>query len=175
MKENWCPAVNWEGLYEVSDMGRVRRTGPDAIGRFRYIGHILSANKNNAGYFQHLLHRASKKPKNVTIHSLVTATFIGPRPKDYQVNHKDLNKLNNYIGNLEYVTHSENMKHAYANGVPHVRGSKHGMAKLTEEKVRKIRTLAAPGMMLKDIAPQFGVNPSMISRIVNRVWWKHVI
>lgn len=175
MKENWRPAVNWEGLYEVSDMGRVRRTGPDAIGRFRYIGHILSPSKTGAGYLQHCFHQgAPKKPKNVTVHSLVATTFIGPRSEGYQVNHKDMDKTNNNVSNLEYLTPSENNLHAFANGYKSVRGSRHGMAKLTEERVKEIRALAASGMMLKDIAPQFGVNRSMISRIVSRKIWRHV-
>lgn len=176
MQEIWRPAAGWEGLYELSTYGRLRRVGRDALGRHRYIGHILKIHKSKGSpYLKYLLSRPGEKPKNITVHSLVAATFIGPRPEGMQCNHKNRNKTDNRPENLEYVTPSENYRHALRNGHQPVRGSEHWNAKLTEAKVREIRKLAAQGMMLKDIAPQFGVNRSIISRIVAGLWWRHVV
>lgn len=56
------------------------------------------------------------RSKTYLVHALVASAFIGKRPKGYDVNHKDGNKLNNYIDNLEYITSAENKYHAVANG-----------------------------------------------------------
>ena len=54
--------------------------------------------------------------KQWKVHRLVALTFLGPTPKGMEINHKDANKLNNHYKNLEFVTHVQNMEHAWANG-----------------------------------------------------------
>jgi DNA-binding NarL/FixJ family response regulator len=91
-----------------------------------------------------------------------------------QVNHKDGNKSNNFIGNLEWVTNSENLRHARE--VLKKRfgahdGEKHHNAKLDEARVREIRALLAMGMSQYAIAAQFGVSRGSISDIhLGRTW-----
>lgn len=76
----------------------------------------LKRNVNSKGYQYYCL-SLNNKIKNITVHKLVAQTFISDRPLNMQVNHIDGNKLNNQASNLEYVTPSENIKHAYTNGL----------------------------------------------------------
>lgn len=94
------------------------------------------------------------------------------------VNHKDGNKLNNCLDNLEWVTSSENNKHAYNTGLKEsfsLKGDKHGRSKLTKEQVNYIREVYIPrhkefsGVAL---AKKFGVHPSLISSIIKNKHWK---
>ena len=75
-------------------------------------GRELSQNKSPEGYL-----RVKLNNKNVSIHSLVAKFILGERPKDYVINHKDGNKLNNKASNLEYVTIAENIKHSVDTGL----------------------------------------------------------
>ncbi len=87
---------------EVSNFGRMRSVkrhlNPKPIGRNgRYLAFCFSVNS---------------KPRTVYAHAAVAETFIGPRPKGYQVNHKDKDTSNNHVSNLEYLTPSQNQRHA---------------------------------------------------------------
>lgn len=79
---------------------------------------------DNTGYYQVELSRSGKKYKR-RVHQLIAHTILGQPPKGYIINHKDGNKLNNRIENLEYITYSENTQHAYDNGlIPRKRRTK---------------------------------------------------
>jgi len=75
-------------------------------------GRELLQHINSNGYLSVKLNN-----KNYSIHSLVAKFILGERPKDYVINHKDGNKLNNKASNLEYVTIAENIKHSVENGM----------------------------------------------------------
>lgn len=109
-EERWLPVVGHEGLYEVSDIGRVRRI---AGGRGARAGRVLGGKISDPGY------RAVSLGADHTerVHVLVAAAFIGPRPAGYTINHRDGDKLNNTVENLEYATYSENNRHAFATGL----------------------------------------------------------
>jgi len=167
-KEIWKNVVGYEGVYEVSNLGRfkslarivkvrdfeylrkerVRRIKPDAYG---YIPVVLQVDG------------VSKTSK---IHIEVAKAFI-PNPKKLpEVNHKDGDKGNNCVGNLEWSTRSDNMYHASATGLRH-------KVKLNETKVREIRELKKQGMLNREIADIYGVCHQQISRIVRGERWKH--
>lgn len=102
------------------------------------------------------------------VHRLVAEKYI-PNPSNKpQVNHKDGNKLNNCVDNLEWVTNSENRKHAVANGL-HSHGEC-SYAKLTYEDVCYIRN--HPDETRNEIAEKYHISPSHVSAIRNYRTWK---
>src|SRR6185369_6475365 len=84
---------------------------------------------------------AGERWQTICVHRLVAAAFIGPCPEGCEVNHKDLNKANNSVGNLEYITHAENVKHARQNKKDwrSLRGENSSRGKLTNAQADEIR------------------------------------
>ena len=107
----WRSVVGYEGIYEVSERGDVRRC---LSGKGARAGYVLKGRRRN-GYFMVQLCRGGV-PSDVYIHHLVAAAFLGERPETYEVNHIDTDKMNNHRTNLEYLTKGQNLAHAYANG-----------------------------------------------------------
>ena len=168
--EEWRPVPGYP--YEVSDLGRVRRT--EAIGGAR-VGRILKQKVHRDGYLCLTL-CAGNVRRCPQVHSLVAAAFLGPRPHGKQVNHKDSDKQNNALANLEYVTPQENSRHAAANGKwPCQKGEHNGCATLTEEQVREIRSAYVPlKVTCRMLGERYGVTQSNIHAIVTRRSWNHL-
>ena len=97
----WRSVSDYEGLYEVSNYGEVRKVD----------GTMMQGNINSYGYRVVRLTK-NGRPKDKKVHRLVALAFIPTITGKNFVNHKDGNKLNNYVGNLEWVTRGENNKHA---------------------------------------------------------------
>lgn len=119
MKEIWKDIKGYEGLYQVSNLGRVK-----SLERYKENHNKLQKvekkikipSLDNIGYLKTILYRENKQ-KNLRIHRAVAQAFI-PNPNNYsQVNHKDGNKLNNNVNNLEWITSTGNIKHAWDNGL----------------------------------------------------------
>ena len=143
--------------YEITRDGKVIN---------KQTGHTLAPQPNGKGYL-----RVSIGKKLMFIHRLVAEKYI-PNPENKpQVNHKDGNKLNNCVDNLEWVTNQENRNHAVDNDLQ-VTGEKCSWAKLTEENVKEIR--ANPGYENEYWAKKFKVSRSTISDVVNYRTWKHI-
>lgn len=110
----WLPVTGYT-LYEVSDDGRVRTNGKRKDGR-KFPKKEISQSIQSGYPFVSLY--VGRKCKRVSVHRLVVIAFIGPCPKNkHQVNHKDGNKLNPNVENLEWVTRSENSLHAIRMGL----------------------------------------------------------
>lgn len=106
IKETWKPIEGYEGIYEVSDQGRVRNA--------KRGGRIMTASTVTHGYRAVSLYKEGKQ-RAALVHRLVAKAFI-PNPESKpQVNHKDMDKSNNCISNLEWVTQNENLAHAFIN------------------------------------------------------------
>lgn len=109
--EQWRPVVGYEALYEVSDAGRVRRTGAAIVtsnGQTRRYGpRFLKIQINKAGYAAVALSRNNVAVK-IVVHQLVAEAFIGPRPRGMEVAHWDGRGANAHLGNLRYATPVEN-------------------------------------------------------------------
>lgn len=114
MEEEWRDIKGYEGLYQVSNFGRVKsfpRHGTRSKEEY-----IMAGGKDYRGYPTVVL-RKNNKGKTTKVHRLVAETFI-PNPNNLpQVNHKSGLKNENYVSNLEWISASENMKHAYKTGL----------------------------------------------------------
>lgn len=114
----WMPVKGFEGLYEVSENGdvlSVARTVPNRGRMMKVKGTVLKQSTNDWGYQIVNLYKDGKQHCR-QIHRLVAEAFIHPFSGE-QVNHIDGNKFNNSVENLEWCSGSENMEHAYKNGL----------------------------------------------------------
>lgn len=115
MEEIWKDIKDYEGLYQVSNLGNVKSL-PKMSGTSKRKETILKTHIEKRGYF---VIRLSKNKTNHSfkIHRLIANAFI-PNPENKRtINHIDGNKLNNSISNLEWATDSENLQHAYDTGL----------------------------------------------------------
>lgn len=110
MYETWKPIIGFED-YEVSDCGRVR-----SFRRKNFQGVIMRKGISSKGYETISLYKDGKQYLKL-VHRLVAEAFI-PNPFNKEtVNHIDCNKTNNHVSNLEWMSKSENIRHAYDNGL----------------------------------------------------------
>lgn len=176
-EEKWLPVVGYEGLYEVSDFGRIR--GVDRVversdGGFRRLkGRIKRLIPTVQGY---LIAHLSRDNEQISrgIHRLVLIAFVGPPPfEGAEANHKDFDKSNNKPCNLEWVTHQENMNHACANDrAKPMMGIKVG-PKNTLEVVLRIREMAAvENLIPREISLATGVTVQDVWAILSNKSWK---
>lgn len=108
-------------------------------------------------------------------HRLVWVAARGPIPDGMEINHKDGDKTNNRLSNLEVVTPSENVRHSLAVlGRKRARGERHPNAVLDEATVRTIRTRVGAGETRKAVAHDLGVSRSAVERVVSGMYWGHV-
>lgn len=116
--EVWKPVRGFEGLYDVSSLGRIKRAAGSTWGQYKLKSdRLLNVHPTKKGYFTVSLYDYDNKKKTFMIHQIVARTFLGDNAccsscgNTFEINHKDRNKKNNRLDNLEYVTHIENMKH----------------------------------------------------------------
>lgn len=178
LKEIFIPVKDFEGYYEVSNFGNVRsleriirnKNGKELKVRSR----ILIPRKHRNGYTLVNLCK-NNIIKNCTIHKIVCQSFLGDRPNLIEINHKDGNKKNNILDNLEYVTRSDNSRHAYRLGLKFTKGSKCSAAKLTEEDVIEIRrSYLSREYNQVQLGKKYGVKANTICNIINRRYWTHI-
>lgn len=110
----WRPVVGWEGRYDVSNTGQVRSWWYSK--RHLETPRLLKSKIDRYGYPVVCLRHKEVK-KFPPIHRLVAEAFLEKTSTALQVNHKDGNKQNNNVENLEWVTNRENMQHAYKTGL----------------------------------------------------------
>jgi hypothetical protein len=118
--ENWKDVVGYEGLYQVSNLGRVRShenkvTYSEIHGVRKWKQRILKQNLTVNGFKVDLY--KDKKRKSMHVHRLVAEVFIDNPNNEPQVNHIDGNRLNNHIENLEWCNSKYNINHAFDNGL----------------------------------------------------------
>lgn len=198
--EEWRPVVGYEGVYSVSNLGRIRR---DSRASGTREGYIRTPLRHQRGYLQVTLSR-DNHINLYRVHRLVAAAFIGPCPAGKQVNHRNGIKTDNRPENLEYLTNLENAQHATRNGLRPTgeqhgsrthperlprgdshyaryaperlaRGAQVGTAHLTAAQVLAIRAAYQAGEAIQSaLAVQYGVGQSTVQRIVTRASWKHL-
>jgi hypothetical protein len=164
--EVWKPCIGYEWNYEVSNLGRVRSIGK---------GIVLKTKIDRGGYETiPSMYAVDRSVKSVKVHRLVAQAFI-PNPRNVsQVNHKDGNKLNNCVENLEWCTHQENFYHAKTNGL-RPKGEAHGRHKLTQSNVDYIRSVYRKGDLVfgaNALARKFNVTPRVVYLIIHNEIWR---
>lgn len=188
MKERWRDIPGFDGLYLISDRGRVKsvsRVIPRSgiCGPLRLTGRVLKQSTNRRYNTITLWKTRNGKTKNWlqrTVHSLVWSVFVGPVPDGFELNHKNGRKTDNRLVNLEVVTRSENIKHAYALGLfPSKNGERNPSSKLTAAAVLEIRKACGPNGRLgygelARLTKKFGVSRGAIERVKNGETWSHV-
>jgi len=157
--ENWLNVVDFEGIYEVSNFGNIRSSKNKQLKK-------ITIDRNGRPY---LGLWKNNKQKIVRPHKLVLEAFVGKAPQGMECCHNDGNQKNNRLENLRWDTpknnHADKLKHGTSNT-----GERCNWAKLTKAQVISIR---ADIRTQKEIATEYGVQQSQISRIKNGVRWIH--
>ena len=153
--------------YYVTDDGRIWSEQSKKFMAFQY-------DKN--GYVKVALRSTDLPPKKChrySVHRLVMENFCPvENMENLQVNHKDGNKQNNCLSNLEWVTCQENIDHAISTCL---RAKTNGAAKLTESQVIEIYKRTQNGETNTALGREFGVHPDSIGRIRNKKLWKDLL
>lgn len=169
--EAWEGIGGFEGLYKVSSFGRIL-----SLPRFgtKNEAKILKLHVSKRyGYANVCLCKNNHKVLR-RVNRLVAIAFI-PNPNNLpEVNHKDGNKLNNNVSNLEWCTNSYNKIHAYKIGLMSAVGERNGQSKLNEAQVRDIRALLAVNANQRLLAKRFGISQQTVSEIKMRKIWSHL-
>jgi hypothetical protein len=168
MEEIWKDIVGFEGLYQVSNLGNVKRFFYKMALKENLIGKSI----DRYGYVKRIL---SKKGKgyNFTEHRLVALAFIDNPENKATINHKNGIKTDNRVENLEWCTNQENMRHAIETGLKDHKGIKHHKCKLTEEQVLEIRKIGF-SQTRTSLSKKYGVCRNTIFRIIEKRNWKHI-
>lgn len=175
--EIWKEVDGFNGVYFVSNKGNVKSVDHYCKGRKgsgKQTGRVLKLSESRKGYLRVSLSKDCKK-FNTSAHRLVAKAFI-PNPKNKeQVNHKDCDKKNNHVSNLEWCTGLENRRHAQENGRDNPNyGEDHHNSKLSNNQVLEARKLREKGCTINEIAIRFNVSKTAMCKIVNRVTYPNV-
>lgn len=150
----WVDIKGYEGIYQINENGDVKSLKKS---NRRKCDRILKPDINSSGYKRVILSYKNKQ-KRYLVHRLVYETFISEIPEGLTINHKDLNKLNNNINNLEIMTSIENNQYKTT-------------TKLDKSKVIEIRN---SNLKTRELANLYGVNERTIQRVKSRDRWANI-
>lgn len=163
--EEWRTIPGFEGLYQVSSLGRVRRIT-------KVPAYILRSRVCTSGYMRVRMCKDGI-PHDGDIHVLMCSAWHGPKPSPlHEAAHWNGDRLDNVPLNLRWATPTEQALDKHRHGTT-VRGEASLQAKLTEADVRAIRVRYAPGLA-SALGLEFGVTKENIYHIVKRRAWRHV-
>lgn len=168
--ETWKDVAGWEGMYQVSDQGKIRSLDRTVIRRDgkvkRFRGKDLKLNgAGNHGYLAIKFTRNSS-PHFYLVHRLVLTAFVRPGKGSEEGCHDDGNKRNNVVTNLRWGSREENCKDRIRHGV--------NGKKLVPSDIRKVRRLRKKGWTQHAIGAEVGVSPTMVGNILRGDSWFNV-
>lgn len=163
--EQW-KQIDGHERYFVSSHGRIKNSDGKVL-----VGFL----KTRKGYYKAQLWKGNKRIKTPFVHRLVAIAFI-PNPDNLpQVNHKDTNKLNNHVDNLEWCTNQHNADHAMAHGLMvSFKGEKHPKATITLRQAREIRmAILNKNFTRAQLCKKYGVSVHIVKDIRNGRSWNY--
>lgn len=173
-REEWRGIPGFYGLYEASNLGRVRRLRfiNGQIDKILNDPSVKAQGKAPNGYWKVSLYR-NGQVFQFGVHRLVLMAFIGPCPDGCEAAHKDNVKANNRLTNLEWKTHVDNIKDKIRHGTAQV-GERNPSSTLKCEDVKAIRQFKSDGLSQAEISRRFNISENAVSMIVRRKAWKHI-
>lgn len=171
--EVWRDIPDYNGIYQVSDIGRVRSVERYTTGSNRWgtqttqhiKGRVLSQSLNTCGRPFVGLFLQGRGYKSTMVHTIVAEVFLGPRPEGHAIHHKNHDRTDNRASNLEYMPNVEHCRLHMSGNIP-------GNAKLAAHEVDAIRTAIASGNLSQaEIARRHGVSPATITMIKQGKRW----
>ena len=181
MEEIWKDIPEYEGFYQISNLGRVKRKKRNVNSfiqksGFRAISDRICKSQDNGKGYKQIYVSINNKRKLFYIHRLVAIYFIENPDNKPQVNHKDGNKSNNVFNNLEWCSRIENIKHAIEKKLINAKGENSKNAKLTEKQVLAIRRLNKinPKFNKTKVAKKLNVRDTTIHKIIKNKRWCHI-
>lgn len=170
MQEVWKDIAGYEGLYQVSNFGRVK-----SLGRYTETTHrrvpekIRTPKKQKAGYLVYELHKNGVR-KFYFAHRIVAEAFCENPESKPQVNHINGNKHDNTASNLEWCTSKENHKHAYETGLCDFEHRKNRKGSIAVSQYDLNMNLIATYPSIREAARQTGVDDTSIGRGIRKGW-----
>lgn len=174
--EEWGDMPEWEGLYIISNFGRCKRVAPRSNG-MPLPNKIMTPSKSGwkSSYLVYGLAHSGRR-KTMYAHRAVMLAFVGLPPNDtYQVNHKDGDKHNNFIENLEWCTPVENQQHRYNELGQSQNGMDNPANKYHQDQIQEVIDLFSTGRYTqREVAKLTGINYKYVNQIVHGKTWRHL-
>ena len=174
--EIWKPVDAYEGIYEVSNLGRVRSLDRDSPSRIygrpitkRLKGRVLKHFFDKDRY--HQVRLCNGRGRSESVHRIVCRAFHGPKPTpDHEVAHNNGDKADNRAANLRWATNKENQRDREKHGTVRC-GEDAPWAKLTREQALDIKRRANSGESSGVIGPEYGIDPTYVRQIATGRRW----
>lgn len=178
-KEKWKDIPGFESCYQASTFGRIRSKKRVVVysngAVYKYPSKVLVPGITPSGYYTLTLCKDTLRYSR-RVCRLIAKTFIKNPFNKLQVNHKDGDKLNDSVKNLEWATASENQIHRYSvlkKGVP--TGEQHANSKMNNKKVKELRILYASGKYSqRELANKYGITQPTANEIISKKLWSHI-
>jgi len=175
--ERWMHIPGWDGFYSVSNLGKIKSLGRIVVrrngARFRVCERTLSPSVDKDGYLSVSL-KCPGRRDDWYVHRAVLFAFRGPPPPGAECCHGPNGPSDNRLSQLRWGTRQVDQMDDRERDGTHPRGQIHGMSKISEGQAAEVWSRAWSGELQKDIASEFGISQSQVSRIKNCKGWRHI-